>query len=609
MKTLVKQGIGVIFGLSMMTLCVSSFGAAPPGNMGGMGEEPQGPKAEEYGVEQAIEFGRKLYHETAACYACHGAKGEGGVGPALNVEAPAPSEILYQMETNPKMGGVINTMQPLGSAHIFALSMYIRTLTGEKTSGRQFQELVANANASLGGRVAVMTFELTPYEEKVAAVETWDGVVKNWQRRAKTGSLKHDYQLKVLETFEAGKPKFTPQPGKTYWYENAGISNVVLGALKGKIGADSTYVVVGDADSKEVIASYKLPRNLRGDVHTTVMTPDGKYVYIIGAKRDGGEEVATGGNLLSPASLLKVDALSLQPIASYDMGGRLHHGQIFQDKYLLLDTFARDPDGLDIFLLDPETDQIVGGVRDEDLGGFTYTAWTDHEFIYVLMAPAGYGGGPSGGGFLGGMEYIQGNFTTMRPFWVAKIDPKTWEVVREYPYPGFRGDWVTIDAAKEHMYVTAGASSLVSKIRLDTGEVVWGAATGPGPYGLALTADEKEVWVADKGEMAGFYGRTVTVVDAQKGRHIETLFSGYQVDHILLSPNGKEMWATSNGEGRIYVFDVASRQQLKVIDMPEQGDPHGLVFVHYDDNGVSRVVRDQGNFHNGVNPYLGKALE
>ena len=69
------------------------------------------------------------------------------------------------------------------------------------------------------------------------------------------------------------------------------------------------------------------------------------------------------------------------------------------------------------------------------------------------------------------------------------------------------------------------------------------------------------------------------------------------------------MWATSKGEGRIYVFDSSSRKQKTVIQMPQNGDPHGLVWVHYDENGDSAVVRDQGGFRNGVQPALGMALD
>ena len=192
---------------------------------------------------------------------------------------------------------------------------------------------------------------------------------------------------------------------------------------------------------------------------------------------------------------------------------------------------------------------------------------------------------------------------------MAKLDPETWEVLQEYPYPGFRGDWIVIDAKKEHMYVTAGGTSNISKINLETGDVVWATGTGISPYGASLTADESEIWVANKGEQTGHLGRTVTVIDANAGRTLATLFSGYEVDHILLAPNGKEMWATSNGEGNIYVFDVASREKLAVIEMPQNGDPHGLVWVHYDEDGNSMVVRDQNSFLGGVNPALGKALD
>ena len=78
---------------------------------------------------------------------------------------------------------------------------------------------------------------------------------------------------------------------------------------------------------------------------------------------------------------------------------------------------------------------------------------------------------------------------------------------------------------------------------------------------------------------------------------------------MLLSPNGKEMWATSNGEGRVLVYDVETKDLITTIDMPGKGDAHGLIWVHYDDNGEPRVVRDQGNFHSGINPMTGNPLD
>lgn len=77
----------------------------------------------------------------------------------------------------------------------------------------------------------------------------------------------------------------------------------------------------------------------------------------------------------------------------------------------------------------------------------------------------------------------------------------------------------------------------------------------------------------------------MSVIGTAGGRQLETVFPGYAVDHVLLSPNGREMWGTSNGDGSIYVFDAATHEQTHVIEMPGLGEPHGLVFVWYDDAG------------------------
>ena len=104
-------------------------------------------------------------------------------------------------------------------------------------------------------------------------------------------------------------------------------------------------------------------------------------------------------------------------------------------------------------------------------------------------------------------------------------------------------------------------------------------------------------------------GRTVTVIDVAAGRVSNTLYGAYKTDHVLLAPNGREMWGSSNGEGRLYVYDAERKELIKKIDMPGNGDAHGLVWVHYDENGDSRVVRDQGNFHGGISPADGIVLD
>ena len=542
--------------------------------------------------------GKELFTARVSCWLCHGDNADGGIGPTLH-HGPTPLDIQEQLDANPQMGVIVSELNP-DVDDLVALSVYIGELGGNSTDADEIAQWRAELTAMLEAKGETVEFALSARDQKVLDIQSFDTVIDDWQRKAKTGSLKSDYQVKELATYDAGEAVFTPEPGKLYFYENIGTN-----ARRSNVPqASSTQVVVGDAETKEIIVSGQMPDELRGAVHTTVLTPDARYVYIIGpsAQTPGVPTAMGGGALRAPATLLKVDALTLQPVKQLAIGGRMHHGQIFQDKYLLIDTFVAEPDGLNIFLFDPETDQIIGGIRTEDLGGSNYTSYTDDEFIYVLMQP-----GADGGSLAGAAMVATGEMTALRPYWVTKIDPENWEVVAEYPYRGYRGDWITIDSNSEYLYVPAAGSSNVTKINIASGAVEWSSPTGIGPYGSTLNADETELWVANKGEAAGVIGRTITVIDAETGRGLDTVFSGYQADHVLLSPDGKEMWSTSNGEGRIYVFDAETKEQKNVIDMPG-GDPHGLVWVQYDDNGNGRVVRDQGGFHNGVNPATGNPL-
>ena len=57
------------------------------------------------------------------------------------------------------------------------------------------------------------------------------------------------------------------------------------------------------------------------------------------------------------------------------------------------------------------------------------------------------------------------------------------------------------------------------------------------------------------------------------------------------------------------MFDAETREQNTIIQMPQNGDPHGLVWVHYDEDGNSKVVHDQGGFRSGVDPAAGVSLD
>jgi len=554
-------------------------------------------------VDELVARGQELFHSDIGCKVCHADTGEGLVGPSI-LFGPTPVDIFDQLESNPVMGVIVEKMDP-SDEDLAAISMYIRTLANLPVEEGMAEQWLAGLAAVKDNQAERIEFAKTPRDLQIEVIERFTSVQETWTRRSIEGSVWSEYPSRIVATWDAGEPKFTPEPGKTYWYENVGTTSSPSVLYEGYQPPSSNALVVGDAETMEIIASYQIPDNLRSVVHTSAMSPDGKYAYMVGPREPGpdGEPDPSGST-----TMIVLDALTLQHVAQVTIGARLHHGQVFGDK-VLFDNFTRDADGLGMFLYDPDTNEVMGGIKDIDMGGFVYTVWTDidYEYIYALMEPAGYAPG-RGTGMRGATMMYQGNLMAMRPFWIAKIDPKSWEVVDEFPIPGYRPNWITVDSAKEYLYVIT-TTSQVSKVDINTGEVLWTNGTGIGPYGGSLNADESEYWVADKGEAAHHLGRTITVIDTESGHATDTLFGAYKVDHVLLSPNGKEMWATSNGEGRIYVYDVETKEIIKKIDMPGNGDAHGLIWVHYDENGQPITVRDQGNFHGGINPALGKVLD
>jgi hypothetical protein len=562
-----------------------------------------GPLAAQESIDALVERGGELFHSDIGCWVCHSETGEGLVGPSLHF-GPTPADIFDQLESNPIMGVIVSEMDP-SDADLVSIAMYIRTLADLPLDADLPGQWLSALAAVKANQAEQLEFAKTPRDLQVEAVETFASVQETWTRRSEEGSVWSEYPSRVVATWNPGEPKFQPQPGKTYFYENVGTTSSPSVLFDGYVPPKSNALVVGDAETFEIIASNELPEILRAVVHTSAMSPDGRYAYMVGPREP------TADGTPDPAgawTMIKLDALTLQPIAQITIGARLHHGQVFRDK-VLFDVFVRDPDGLGLFLFDPETDEIIGGIKDIDMGGFIYTVWTDkdYEYVYALMEPAGYAPG-RGTGMQGMRRIYQGNLMAMRPFWIAKIDPDTWEVVAEYPIPGYRPNWAVIDSAKEYIYPIMSSSN-ASKVDVNTGEVIWTNGTGIGPYGASLNADETELWVADKGEAAHHLGRTITIIDTESGHAVQTLYSAYKLDHVLLSPNGREMWATSNGEGRIFIYDAESKELIRKIDMPGNGDAHGLIWVHYDENGEPRTVRDQGNFHSGISPAEGIILD
>jgi len=468
------------------------------------------------------------------------------------------------------------------------------------------------------------------FEKTVMGLPLFSEVVDNWENKSQSGNIAKEYKkIRTLKTYPKGEQVVFPKKGDVIAYQLTGLSynNPFQRKPNERITAKSTRIYAIDAKTKKILAWNELPLELKGNPHTTPVSPDGKFIYAAGPPITNFEEVefdadASGNDgctspvcAVIPTTLIKIDALTLQPVKVITAPGRLHHGHIFRDKYMLFDSFSKDPDGVDTYLLDPKTDQVVAGIRNEELGGSTYTAWRDRqdEHIYQLMEPSGYTDKATTDGYLSAHWVRTDGFTALRPSWLAKIkvskDLKKWEVVKEYPFFGNRGNWVEVGPEQKYMYINSGGMNIAQKIDMETGQAVWSTPVGDGPYGNELTPDGKELWVLNKGETTGMWGHDIHIINTTTGIRQGLINTGFTSDHIILSPNGKEMWVSSNGTGKLFVYDIATREEIAEIALPGYGDPHGVPFVYYETDKRAKVVVDQNGFHNGYDALLGKPLE
>lgn len=487
---------------------------------------------------------------------------------------------------------------------------------------------------------------MAQYERALTDIQSFEALRQNWVRKASEDVVCREpsVQPAVVKTYPASdKVMVDPEPGQVLAFEATGMRMHPGGRGKWTVTSESTRLVVLDARTKEVVAWNELPVELAGAIHTTAVTPDGRFTYVAGPNLESiapdyvetysgferiessdtanvqNEEVAknisTGTK--RAATMVKIDNQTLEPVSVINISGRLHHGhQIRNSDYMIMDTFNVNENGHDIMIFDPTEDRVVCGIRQEDLGGTNYTAWSGPEgrYIYIQMEPPVEQLKPDQSYVTAYMATIwerTGDLNALPIFWVARLDLETGKIDREYPYPGSRSNYVRITNDGKSFFVDPSGDDKVVKIDVESGKVLWEAPVGTGPYGMTLNADESELWVLDKGETSLMWGRTITVINTEKGVAVDSMPATLQNDHVLLSPDGKEMWVTSNGEGKVLVYDAKTHEHLKTIYMPGRGDAHGLGFVHFPDGtfDTSILVADQNEFHNGVDPRDGKPLE
>ncbi len=389
------------------------------------------------------------------------------------------------------------------------------------------------------------------------------------------GVNQSDYGIKITQTFDAsGKPAYETKGGDLLFFTNASVSY--------NSTADKPMVIVINARTRKIIALADI--DIPSTPHGITLSPDAKYIYL-----PSGFSIGVGGRRGGSAPTAVIDAKTLKLAALINTGGETHHTQVVADKYVMFDSFAGP---LPIFLLDPTTNKVVRGIPAGDFKGNPYIGFAspDGRFIYVTVRP-GIPRDASG-------REIDG--------WLSKINLETMQQVATFPVgPG--PVWTAITQDGKTGYVSLSLTNKLVKLDLDTGKILGVAPTGRGPYGIRLSPDEKIAYVANKGEGQGQRGATFSAIDTNTMSVIREQLScpdgQCQADHIVLSPDGKELWI-SNNLGSLTIFDRESLKMLDTIQTPKLADPHGGTFVQIaPDNRSAKVVSDIGGPHGGVNPY------
>jgi YVTN family beta-propeller protein len=466
-------------------------------------------------------------------------------------------------------------------------------------------------------------------ERDIAKINSFEQVRKNWKTTSVLNQslCEEGVSLSVIEEFPAGKQRVFPKKGQTLAWALSSARGHQTRKPGEEPTARSTTITVIDVDTKEVVTAHELPIQFNGGIHDTIMSPDGRYLFAAGphlsdylalkagdrAKMGMLESFTVGGqnfqgefyallgtpeNGKGQSTMIKIDAMTLEPVALIDFIGSTHHGSGMGKNYgngnmMWIDVFQEDPDGASAIIFDPDTLEIECAMKDESIGKgkfWTQINSTPHSnYIMLQVTPVEP--------YVGGATVSMGDPLYLPPNYIAVVDAKSKAVVRELPVPPQAGGFTITDSKEQFMYNVSGGTDQLFKQDFKTGELIWSARTGMGPYGISINLDHSEIWVADKGETVEYWGNSITVINNQTGQIKSRIqLPGYGVDHVIMAPNGKEVWATSNASGQIYVIDTATKEVTNNINMDGRGSTHGAVFVKFEDGKTPLFLQDSHEY-------------
>ena len=341
---------------------------------------------------------------------------------------------------------------------------------------------------------------------------------------------------------------------------------------------------VVDSETEEVIASalYQYEGDIVRGPHGVAVSPDGQWGCVGWSEND-----PDGGDRNNYVGIINVRTMKLDKILkqeSYFQGGMrgqaLHHIQAWTDndgnEYVILQWGFGANGGPHHILSPNDNNQVFRSITYDDvkpMGHPFTTPSPDGKYVYVSM----------------GSNAIRGAHSPTAG--ISKVDVQTGEVI-EITGVGWHPIGITHTQDGKWTYVVDGHSSHVYKIDNESNEVVDETSSAVvGPYGICLNWDETQAFVVGKGEGSHNVGNNLGILDlvdfrAWRGINQPIYLGGSasSVDHCALNPDPdtNEVWVSNMKGWETIVVDITTYEPTNWIATPNGGDTHGMAFVWYD---------------------------
>lgn len=140
-------------------------------------------------------------------------------------------------------------------------------------------------------------------------------------------------------------------------------------------------------------------------------------------------------------------------------------------------------------------------------------------------------------------------------------DPRIPKIVSRIATGNDVSHMVTTSPDGRRAYVSSLSAGVVTVIDLAAGKVLQNVPTGKGAEGLDITPDGREIWVANRS------ANTISVIEAKTLKVVFTIPAAEFPIRVKLTPDGYRAVVTFTGSGDVGVYDVATRKEIKRIEI------------------------------------------